>query len=58
VSTEAFAGRMGGYGNMVVVDHGGALKTVYAHLSRISTDVGDRVQSGDVIGAIGQTGHT
>ena len=48
-----YAGRMSGYGNMVVVDHGFELKTVYAHLSAIYTDVGQRVQAGEVIGAVG-----
>ena len=52
-----FAGRMSGYGNMVVVDHGFELKTVYAHLSAVYTDVGQRVQAGEVVGAVGQTGR-
>lgn len=55
--TVAFAGQMRGYGNMVVVDHGFDLKTVYAHLSRIYVDRGRQVQAGDVIAAVGQTGH-
>jgi murein DD-endopeptidase MepM/ murein hydrolase activator NlpD len=52
-----FAGRMSGYGNMVVVDHGFELKTVYAHLSAVYTDVGQRVQAGEVVGTVGQTGR-
>ena len=52
-----FAGRMSGYGNMVVVDHGFDLKTVYGHLSAVYTDVGQRVQAGEVVGAVGQTGR-
>src|SRR5262245_3005536 len=52
-----YAGRMSGYGNMVVVDHGFELKTVYAHLSAIYTDRGRRVEAGQVIGAVGQTGR-
>ena len=55
--TVVFAGQMRGYGNMVVVDHGFDLKTVYAHLSRIYVDRGRHVQAGDVIAAVGQTGH-
>jgi murein DD-endopeptidase MepM/ murein hydrolase activator NlpD len=55
--TVVFAGRMRGYGNMVVVDHGFELKTVYAHLSRIYVDRGARVEAGEVIAAVGQTGH-
>ena len=52
-----YAGRMRGYGNMVVVDHGFELKTVYAHLSAIYADLGRRVQAGEVIGSVGQTGR-
>jgi murein DD-endopeptidase MepM/ murein hydrolase activator NlpD len=52
-----YAGRMRGYGNMVVVDHGFELKTVYAHLSAIYADIGRRVQTGETIGAVGQTGR-
>jgi murein DD-endopeptidase MepM/ murein hydrolase activator NlpD len=52
-----YAGRMRGYGNMVVVDHGFELKTVYAHLSAIYTDAGHRVQEGEILGAVGQTGR-
>jgi len=52
-----YAGRMSGYGNMVVVDHCFELKTVYAHLSAIYTDLGQRVLAGDTIGAVGQTGR-
>jgi murein DD-endopeptidase MepM/ murein hydrolase activator NlpD len=48
---------MHGYGNMVVIDHGFDLKTVYGHLSAISTDVGSQVREGDTIGAVGQTGR-
>lgn len=55
--TVVYAGRMRGYGNMVVVDHGFELKTVYAHLSAIYADLGRRVQTGEVIGAVGQTGR-
>ncbi len=48
----------GGYGNTVVLDHGGAYSTLYAHLSRIPANLsaGQRVAQGDVIGYVGQTG--
>jgi murein DD-endopeptidase MepM/ murein hydrolase activator NlpD len=52
-----FAGMMSGYGAMVVVDHGNDLKTVYAHLSRIYTEVGRFVRQGEVVGAVGNTGR-
>lgn len=55
--TVVFAGRMRGYGNMIVLEHGFDLKTVYAHLSTIQVDRGAAVQAGDVIGTVGQTGH-
>ena len=53
-----FAGRQGGYGNMVILRHNGQYSTAYAHLSRISTGLrhGVRVAQGDTIGLVGQTG--
>lgn len=52
----AFAGTAGGYGLLVMVDHGGGLTTRYAHLSRIDVRTGDAVESGSAIGAVGSTG--
>ncbi len=46
----------GGYGNAVIIDHGNGVKTLYAHLSSISVQVGDTVSAGDEIGRIGNTG--
>ncbi|WP_322795525.1 M23 family metallopeptidase [Tepidiforma sp.] len=43
-------------GNMVVIDHGGGLYSGYAHLSSIAVAEGDRVEAGQVIGAVGNTG--
>ncbi|MDB5860868.1 MAG: hypothetical protein JWQ76_4557 [Ramlibacter sp.] len=51
-----FAGRMGGYGNVVQIDHGKGDTTVYAHLSRIDVRLGQGVQRGQVVGAVGSTG--
>ncbi|HEX7891901.1 MAG TPA: M23 family metallopeptidase [Ramlibacter sp.] len=51
-----FAGRQNGYGNVIEVDHGKGNSTLYAHLSRIDVRVGQRVQRGDRIGAVGSTG--
>jgi murein DD-endopeptidase MepM/ murein hydrolase activator NlpD len=45
-----------GYGNVVIVDIGGGFTTVYAHLSRPLASVGQRVESGNVIGVAGCTG--
>jgi murein DD-endopeptidase MepM/ murein hydrolase activator NlpD len=46
----------GGYGKLVVIDHGGALQTYYAHLSRFSVVSGQEVRRGEVIGYSGATG--
>lgn len=51
------AERRGGYGRMVVLDHGGGLSTLYAHQSSIAVSVGDQVLAGDVIGYIGCSGY-
>ena len=56
--TVIVAGFNGGYGNLVVVDHGNGFTTAYAHMSAISTNVGARVSQGQVIGAVGSTGHS
>jgi murein DD-endopeptidase MepM/ murein hydrolase activator NlpD len=52
------AGRNGGYGNMVEIDHGNGVTTRYAHLSRISVAAGDIVQRGDKLGEVGSTGRS
>jgi murein DD-endopeptidase MepM/ murein hydrolase activator NlpD len=45
-----------GYGNAVIIDHGGGWATVYAHQSQTAATVGQRVNAGDVIGYVGHTG--
>jgi hypothetical protein len=50
------AGHQGEYGLMVEIDHGYGLVTRYAHLSRASVRVGQRVARGDTIGNVGQSG--
>jgi murein DD-endopeptidase MepM/ murein hydrolase activator NlpD len=47
-----------GYGNMIMVDHGNNFQSLYAHLSAINVGCGQSVGQGDVIGAIGSTGHS
>lgn len=52
------AGRQGGYGNAVDIDHGNGVVTRYGHMSRVAADKGRRVQAGDVIGYAGSTGRS
>jgi murein DD-endopeptidase MepM/ murein hydrolase activator NlpD len=54
--TVIFAGWMGGYGNFVIVDHGGGLSTAYAHQSSVAVG-GGSVSQGQVLGYVGCTGH-
>ncbi len=51
-----YADFLGIYGNMVVIDHGLGLQSLYAHLSSISVNQGDIVTKGDIIGNTGTTG--
>ena len=51
-----FAGRQGGFGNVVFINHRSGHTTVYAHLSRIGVQRGARVAQGQTIGAVGATG--
>jgi murein DD-endopeptidase MepM/ murein hydrolase activator NlpD len=52
-----WAGRLGGgWGNLVVVAHADGVRTMYAHLSAIAVRVGQRVGTGDRLGAVGATG--
>ena len=53
-----FAGTMSGYGQVIWVDHGEDVLTVYAHLSAIAVEAGQEVSSGTVIGRTGQSGDT
>lgn len=52
------AGVMGGYGRVVIVDHGHGLQTRYAHLQRIKTKKGEFLPAGAVLGAVGSSGRT
>jgi len=52
----AFAGRKGGYGNVVILHHRGQYSTLYAHLSRVNVRRGTRVTQGDIVGHVGSTG--
>ena len=51
-----YAGPKSGYGNVVILRHGGQYSTVYAHLSRVAVRRGARVAQNDTIGTVGQSG--
>lgn len=51
-------GALGGYGNMVMIDHGNGYQTVYAHLSSVSVSCGRSVSKGGIIGYSGSTGNS
>ncbi len=55
--TVIHAGWLGGYGNLVVVDHGNGLSTAYAHASSILVSVGQSVSQGQTVSLVGSTGH-
>ena len=56
--TVSIAGRDGGYGNMVEINHGNGLATRYGHLSEIDVKIWQTVRIGQVIGKIGSTGRS
>lgn len=56
--TITFSGKKGGYGNVVIVDHGGGFESVYAHLKDSAVNVGDRVTAAQVIGHSGNSGRS
>jgi murein DD-endopeptidase MepM/ murein hydrolase activator NlpD len=51
-----FASWRGGYGQCVILLHGGGMSTLYGHLSRIAVRPGEKVRRGQSIGAVGSTG--
>ena len=56
--TVIHSGGMGGYGNAVIIDHGGGFTTLYAHQSRLGSREGQQVSQGQVIGYVGSTGNS
>jgi len=56
--TVILAGWNGGYGNCIVIDHGGGFSTLYGHMTRLRTSEGQRVSQGDLIGDMGSTGNS
>lgn len=58
VVTLASGGWNGGYGNVIMIDHGNGYATVYAHLNSINVGVCQSVGAGQTIGSIGNTGNS
>lgn len=52
-----FAGTMRGYGHVVIVDHGGGVRSVYAHLAEVRAETGQEVHGRPVIGLAGSSGN-
>ena len=50
------AGYGGGYGNRIIIDHGGGIMTLYGHCSRLMVNDGQSIRQGQVIGAVGSSG--
>ena len=53
-----FNGVEGGYGHVLVIDHGYGLKTRFGHLSRIDVKLGERVKRGEFVAAVGNSGRS
>jgi uncharacterized protein YraI len=56
--TVSFRGWSGGYGRLVIIDHGSGYQTYYAHMSRYGVERGDTVSGGEVIGYVGSSGNS
>lgn len=53
-----FSGYEGAYGNLVIIQHEGSIKTCYGQCSNLNVNVGDKVNQGDVIANVGSTGNS
>ena len=56
--TVTYAGWMQGYGNTVIINHGGGISTLYGHCQSVNVSVGESVSQGDVIAYCGSTGNS
>lgn len=56
--TVEFAGYLGSYGNLVIMDCGNDVKIYYGHCSKIYVEEGEKIEAGDVIAAVGSTGNS
>lgn len=53
-----YSGAYGGYGNVVVLDHGNTLYTLYGHNSQLLVQAGQWIQAGQLLARVGSTGHS
>lgn len=53
-----FAGREGGFGNMIIIDHGYGITTRYGHCSSLEAKLGQKIKRGDVVARVGNTGRS
>jgi murein DD-endopeptidase MepM/ murein hydrolase activator NlpD len=58
IATVKFAGTQGGYGLVVILDHGDGITTRYGHLSKIEVVAGQQLARGEMIGRVGSTGRS
>lgn len=56
--TVIYSGTMGGYGNIIILDHGNGITTYYGHCSKLYKTKGKKVTAGDIIAAVGSTGNS
>jgi murein DD-endopeptidase MepM/ murein hydrolase activator NlpD len=56
--TVIYSSWQSGYGNVVIISHGGGLSTLYGHQSRLGVSLGQVVGQGQIIGYVGSTGHS
>lgn len=56
--TISFSGTMGGYGNLIIIDHGNGITTYYGHCNKLYKAKGTKVTAGDVIAEVGSTGNS
>lgn len=54
----SYSGWMSGYGNLIIIDHENGIQTYYGHCSKLYASVGNEVEAGDTIAAVGSTGYS
>lgn len=56
--TVSYSGVKGGYGNLIILDHGNGITSYYGHCSKLCVNVGKEVKAGDIIAEVGNTGNS